>query len=141
MSRPCKTTTRLATLCLASSIVIAAMHSIPKIAEAGDHRQDCAQRLDHFVKELDRLLSLNPRSVDPLQALMDEAFPLKGCDIEDALSKSRQSQYFTGFSEQPTSYVLAFTSAGHFRSAGFNVSFGLLKKSGDSQLPFVAIHK
>jgi hypothetical protein len=123
----------------------------PPQAEAGAagsevvsrEHEECKTRLGNFISELDALLDVNPRSLEPLLSLLQRHFPLKNCDIETAITISRKSKYFASASEQPTSYVIAFTSATPASPpfSGFDVSFGLSKASGDSQYPFAQIHK
>ena len=106
-------------------------------------RNDCRVRLERFIVELDELLEARPSSLEPLLSLLKEHFPLKSCDIEDAIRISKSSKYFASVYEQPTLYVIAFTSAtGSSRPfSAFDISFGLLKQSGDSELPFARVHK
>jgi len=145
----------LASLLLAASISFhgSAVESFapPTKAEAGAAgsegmnrgQEECKARLENFVSELDALLDSNPRSLDPLLSLLERSFPLKNCDIQTAITISRKSKYFASANEQPTSYVIAFTSATSMSLplSGFDGSFGLSKASGDSRLPFAQIHK
>jgi hypothetical protein len=111
-------------------------------SKAVEH-EDCHARLKNFVSELDAFLDSNSRFLDPLLSLLRQHFPLKNCDIETAITISRKSKYFASVAEQPTWYVISFTSAfpGSPPFSGFDVSFALSKASGDSQYPFAQIHK
>jgi hypothetical protein len=145
----------LASLLLAASVSFrgSAVDSFapPTKAQAGAaalevvsrEHEECSVRLGNFVSELDALLDVNPNSLEPLLSLLQRTFPLKNCDIESAITISRKSKYFASASEQPTSYVIAFTSATPTSPpfSGFDVSFGVSKASGDSQYPFAQIHK
>jgi hypothetical protein len=114
-----------------------------KVMDLVGGHEECKTRLENFISELDALLDANPRSLEPLLSLLRQHFPLKNCDIETAITISRKSKYFASASEQPTLYVIAFTSATPTSPpfSGFDVTFGLSKGTGDSRLPFAQIHK
>ncbi len=104
---------------------------------------ECKTRLENFIAELDAILTENPNSLEPLLTLLEKHFPLKNCDVMDAISITSQSRYFTSVEEQPRMYVFSFSNASSTSrsSSGFDVIFGLSKVSGDSQLPFALVHK
>lgn len=95
----------------------------------------CAERLTRFVVELDALLSSDELSVDPYLALLKRYFPVTHCDVQAALAICRQSKYLSGIEEWPKEYGC------FFKASGFKVSFGLLKESGNSELPTAGVNK
>jgi hypothetical protein len=102
----------------------------------------CAARLTQFVGEMDAILVEDPRSVVPLFDLLKKYFPIKGCDVEDAIKICRGSKYFSGISRNVDVDVVVFSSAGFLNPhSGFTVQFGLRRPSGDTELPFAIVNK
>jgi hypothetical protein len=97
-------------------------------------------RLKNFVSELDALLDVNPNSLEPLLGLLQKYFPLKHCDIQNAITIGSKSKYFRGAEESQTKYVFVFSNALSGPFSGFNVLFALVKASGDSEHPFAQVH-
>jgi hypothetical protein len=122
----------------------AAIEAAPQFHDPATH-EECRTRLTIFISKMDELLDSNPPSLDPLLDLLQVYFPLKDCDIESAIAICRQSKYFASVNEQPTRYVISFTSARRwspsFIGRGFNVSFGVSKVLGHSEYPFAQVHK
>src|SRR5947209_19012909 len=56
-------------------------------------KRECSVRMTGFVNQLDKVLSTE-HSVDPVQRLFREYFPLEGCDPDEVVRLCRQSQYF-----------------------------------------------
>ena len=54
---------------------------------------DCAVRLRGFVTELDEVLA-SARTVFVVHDLFKKYLPLEKCDIQEAITISRQSKYF-----------------------------------------------
>jgi len=101
---------------------------------------ECTARLKEFVSELDQLFDNEPPSLVPILALLNKYFPLKSCDIAEALRICRESKHLTIIEEHQDLYVVVFDSR-KGQSSGYNVQFGLLKSSGDSHLPFAKVNK
>jgi hypothetical protein len=101
---------------------------------------ECTARLKEFVSELDQLFDNEPPSLVPVLALLNKYFPLKSCDIAEALRICRESKHLTIIEEHRDMYVVVFDSR-RGQSSGYNVQFGLLKSSGDSDLPFAKVKK
>jgi hypothetical protein len=115
-------------------------------AQEGTSGSNCTVRLQEFIDELDRLLAGNPRSIDPIFALLKTYFPLKACNIEEAIKICRQSRYLVrGFGGQPRDrdrvHTILFSNAGYFGHSGFQVQFSLSKETGDSIYPFALANK
>jgi hypothetical protein len=102
--------------------------------------EECNARMENFVSELDVLLDVNPRSLEPLLSLLQKYFPLKNCDIQNAIVISRKSKYFRGADGGRDRYVFVFSNAFSGPFSGFNVLFSLLKSTGDSEHPFAQVH-
>jgi hypothetical protein len=102
---------------------------------------ECISKLTNFVGALDSLLASNPPSLFPLYDLLKKYFPLERCDVEEAVKISRRSKFLSSVSESWREYVIVFSSASPARPhSGFFISFGLVKASGDSELPFAKVN-
>ena len=110
-------------------------------AGSEDLSSQCSARLENFVKELDQLLTNEPPSVDPFLALLERAFPVTGCNVDEALKVARTSKFLLVIDEWPKAYVIRFGNARTSRHRGFSISFGLLKDTGDSELPSASVNK
>jgi hypothetical protein len=95
---------------------------------------ECTPRYHLFVNELDVILTANPPSIDEIDVLLHKYFPFHGCNTAEILEESRKSKYFLKIEEWPKQYVIVFDSRIDGR-VGYNVSFGLMKDSGDSIYP------
>jgi hypothetical protein len=102
--------------------------------------QDCAGQLRNFVRGLDQLLDKNP-NIYPVLGLLRQYFPVKSCNIPEAVEICRGSKYFDHVSEDRTYYVIAFSSKPSSLSSRIYVQLSLQKDSGDSQLPFAKVKK
>jgi hypothetical protein len=98
-------------------------------------KAQCASRLKNFVVRMDELLSENPKTTPPLFALLKEHFPIKGCDIEEAIAISRQSRYFASVEDNASMFAIWFGTAKLFPDQIFAVTFAIEKKSGDTRFP------
>jgi hypothetical protein len=96
---------------------------------------DCAMQLRNFIQALDQLIDTSP-NIYPLLRLLKQYFPVKNCNIPEAIEICKQSKYFVSADELRTYYVVVFSG-----KAGTYVQFSLRKDSGDSQLPFAKIKK
>jgi hypothetical protein len=65
------------------------------------NRAECEQRMESFVEELDELLTRNPQSIHPFQALLKKYFPVSGCDVNRVLAIIRQSKFLKSVYEGP----------------------------------------
>jgi len=102
---------------------------------SGYPSSDCSTKLHHFVTELDKVLTSNPRSIDPLLSLLNEHLPLRECAIGEVISICRSSRYYIGVGDNVTAYVLSFNSGYVFEGGGFHVQFSIEKEGGNSRLP------
>ena len=83
----------LVLLALANSHPVFASEDQSSEAQKASQKAQCADQLRAFVAEIDQLLP-TVRSSDRLDAAIKRHFPLRGCDIEEALEICRQSKYF-----------------------------------------------
>jgi hypothetical protein len=100
----------------------------------------CATQLKAFISELDELLPV-AKSSDVLQALIARHFPLYGCNVDEAMSISRQSRYFDHINTTYPKDVLIVFRYGIPNGWGFRVSFGLTRPNGNSRLPNAGVDK
>jgi hypothetical protein len=118
-----------------------------KPPEAAEPRAfDCALRLKGFVEELDQVLSNRPRTIHVVRDVSKKYFPLKHCDIQEAITISRRSRYFKRADDMPKYYAIIFDSKPAFpfsysSDLGFYVQFSLWKDSGNSSGPFEKVNK
>jgi hypothetical protein len=107
------------------------------------NQMDCLDRMKEFVSELDALLDKNPPTLDPFLNLLNRTFPLTGCDIEEVVQIAKKSKYFSSPSHNGSVLVFSFSSASRNSGpfSGFDVSFGISKLTGNTELPFAKIHK
>lgn len=105
-------------------------------------QMDCLDRMKEFVPKLDTLLDQNLSTLEPFLSLLKQTFPLTGCDIEEIIRIAKKSKYFISSSHNGSMLVFLFSSAkpnsGPF--SGFDVSFGISKSTGNTELPFAKIH-
>jgi hypothetical protein len=128
-------------LALANSRPISAAEDKTTETERASQKAQCAEQLRAFVAEIDQLLP-TVRSSDRLDAAIKRHFPLRGCDIEEALEICRQSKYFYKFDDSyPKGPVAFFFKYRIPHGWGFEVSFGLTKPAGDSRLPSASVDK
>jgi|SRR4051812_28970970 hypothetical protein len=106
-------------------------------------RMDCLDRMKEFVLELDALLDKNPPTLEPFLDLLKRTFPLTGCDTEKVVQIAKMSKYFSSPSHNGSVLVFSFSSASRNSGpfSGFDVSFGISKLTGNTELPFAKIHK
>jgi hypothetical protein len=106
-------------------------------------QMDCLDRMKEFVSDLDALMDQNPSTLEPFLGLLKRTFPLVECDIEEVTRIAKKSKYFISPSHNGSMLVFFFSSAkpsiGPF--SGFDVSFGISKSTGNTELPFAKIHK
>ncbi len=98
---------------------------------------ECLDRLRSFVTQIDDLME-SSSSIDPLQKVINEHFPLSACDTEQAIAIAKTSKYFDSVSYAQKEVVILFRTNKPGRW-GFKVSFGLKKSTGDSLLPNVMV--
>lgn len=90
---------------------------------------DCMATLEAFVKDIDNVLSKDPRNIIDVTDVLDRHFPIRRCTTEQASSVLRQSRYFRSVSMNgPKMSVYSIASR------EVVVSFGLTD-TGDSELP------
>jgi len=99
---------------------------------------ECSARLQGFIEELEGLLS-REHSVYPIQRLFEKYFPLEGCDPGAVLGLCLKSKYCRDASAHPDIMVIAFDNRPNDPHWGLYVQFGLNRRTGDSQLPFVKV--
>jgi hypothetical protein len=112
--------------------------SVFRLADAGQALQ-CAERLSLFIAELDDRI-VKSENLRPLLQLIQQYFPLRGCQIDQVIEISRRSAYYDRFERHPDVTVFIFRHRIP-NGWGFNVSFGILNASGDSELPAAIIDK
>jgi hypothetical protein len=104
-----------------------------------DSKSRCASQLTGFIAELDKLLAVT-HSSQPINEAIQRSFPLYGCDIDEALTISRQSKYFDHFERHEKDVVVIFLRRNSYGS-GIKVSFGLTIPAGNSELPAAMVEK
>jgi hypothetical protein len=106
-------------------------------------QMDCLDRMKEFVSELDTLLDQNPPTLEPFLSLLNRTFPLTGCDIQEVTRIASKSKYFISPYQNGSMLVFSFSSATAYSGplSGFDVSFGISKSNGNTELPFAKIHK
>jgi len=109
--------------------------------QAVNQQSTCEACLEKFVQELDGILAENPRSVDPLDLLLDRTFPLKNCNVDEALKIVGKSKYFASVEGGRDEYVISFGNARGRPHTGYRIGFSLLKQSGNSNLPYALVNK
>jgi hypothetical protein len=104
---------------------------------------DCLDRMKEFVSELDALLDQNPPTLDPFLSLLKRTFPLLGCDIQGVTRITSKSKYSIPPYQNGSMLVISFSSAKPYSGplSGFDVSFGISRSTGNTELPFAKIHK
>jgi hypothetical protein len=104
---------------------------------------DCQDRMKEFVSDLDALLDQNPPTLEPFLSLLKRTFPLTGCDIQEVTRIASKSKYFISPYQNGSMLVFSFSSATPYSGplSGFDVSFGISKSTGNTELPFAKIHK
>lgn len=101
--------------------------------------KECSSRLQAFISGLDREME-TAKTVDVLQAHIDSAFPLYGCDIDEASQIARRSKYFDQISDYPKGLVIVLRHKVP-NGWGYKVSFGLDRSTGNSITPSAIVEK
>jgi hypothetical protein len=112
--------------------------SVFRLADAG-HALQCAERFSAFIAELDDRI-VKSENLRPLLQLIQQYFPLRGCQIDQVIEISRRSVYYDRFERHPDVTVFIFRHQIP-DGWGFKVSFGILNASGDSELPAAIVDK
>jgi hypothetical protein len=123
-----------------SSDEVATTPSLKNESSKPDDRSnaECALRVAGFIGELDKLLATE-HSVTPIQQLLKKYFPLAGCNADEVLDLCRKSQYFSDVTIRPDSFIISFDGRRWYEHSGIDVQFGIDRRSGNSELPFVVI--
>jgi hypothetical protein len=113
-----------------------------KSVSTTERARGCLQRYGAFVQALDALLARHPSSVTVVHDLINSSFPIKGCNIEEAVEISRRARFFSSVSEDPRYYVIEFNSRGlsGILDPGYRVLIGFSKGTGNSLLPSANIN-
>jgi hypothetical protein len=118
--------------CQYNNVAVAKALEARLIVEVPAERQqepDCVATLEGFVKDIDDVLSKNPRNILDVTDVLDRHFPLRRCTTEQVSSVLRQSRYFRSVSMNgPKMSVYSIASR------EVVVSFGLTD-TGDSEFP------
>jgi hypothetical protein len=85
----------------------------------------CAKKLQGFVESVDELLSKNVLAKEPYKVAMGQYLPATGCTVEEVLSISKTSRFFSPPYEDYASYTIVF------KNADVVVAFGLRKDIGN----------
>lgn len=125
----------LLTMALTQVVLAASLHAEGTPKPSQTESLGCEAKLEKFVIELDELFNSPPRASDPFHELIDRYFPLKHCDAQAVLAIVRKSKYLVQVYETWREYTFSFVAH------GFVVGFGLLKESGDSELPSASAKK
>jgi hypothetical protein len=91
----------------------------------------CAIRLQTFVELIDGLLGRNVVADEPYQTVIRQYLPATGCTVEEVISISKTSRFFSAPYEQHAFYTISF------KNADINVTFGLKKATGNIDYPNV----
>ena len=97
--------------------------------------QACSERITLFVADLDRTLDRKPQGLEDVQRLMNRHFPIKGCDLQHAVSEASRSKYFQNITNQSRLIILSF------EGNGFEISFGIWKETGNTYLESAGVKK
>jgi hypothetical protein len=118
-----------ATVALFCAVAIAIMTSPTRLVANESKASICSTKLQQFVQELDEILIANPASVLAITAVVNRNLFVNGCNVDDAISISKKSKFFSEAYEQYASYTVIF------RSDRFIVTFGLRKDTGNIVFP------
>jgi len=108
------------------------------VGSMADDKSECKLRLEDFVHDLDSMFNAEPPSLIPVLDLLKKYFPVKGCDIPEALNICRQSRYLDVVADQGEAFLVTFASS-RAPHSGYFIQFSLVKGSADSRLPFAKV--
>jgi hypothetical protein len=98
------------------------------------HATLCEERMERFVESIDDLLAKQATKRDFFWAVIRKYLPATGCTVEEVISISKTSKFFTPPFDSPPPYEV-YTIM--FRNSGVKVGFGLKKDTGNTQYPYV----
>jgi hypothetical protein len=101
------------------------------IATSADESQAaiCSDKVRKFVKVMDALLSENPNNVLAFDYPIKKYLSVKSCNVDEVISISKSSRFFSELFEQDTEYSVVFGNK------DFIASFALKKKTGNIEVP------
>jgi hypothetical protein len=89
----------------------------------------CSARVRQFVKEIDVQLGENRDPSIYFEDIIDKYLPAKGCNIDEIILIAKQSKFFWQAYDWGAGYTIGF------RSARFEITFGLQKDTGNIEYP------
>jgi hypothetical protein len=90
----------------------------------------CSAKLRKFVTAIDRIFAEDPGSVEDYYGpIRDYLSGTGGCNVDEVISISKKSKFFSELGEEYTTYVIVFYGN------GVTVSFGLKKNTGNIETP------
>lgn len=89
----------------------------------------CSIKVQQFVQEIDALLNANHSSVFVFDDPIRKHLPVKGCNVDEIISISKQSKFFVEAYDWFPAYTI------FFRNSKFDITFGLRKDTGDIEYP------
>jgi hypothetical protein len=112
---------------LTSTVLVLVVMSIfaPVAAAEQPQATPCAKKLQNFVEWIDELLSKNVLIDERYELGMRLYLPPTGCTVEEVLSTSKTSRFFSPPYEAYGFYTIVF------ENADVVVSFGLRKETGN----------
>jgi hypothetical protein len=96
----------------------------------------CRGRVELLVLNLDRVLT-EARSIDQVNNLLKQYFPISGCDAKEVERICRRSRFFHASDDsQAGMRIFVFDTRPDDLHRGLYVQFGLKTSTGESSLPF-----
>jgi hypothetical protein len=119
---------------LTTSLVAACLLLVALVTPAtadGAKGEECAAKVRDFARDLDYVMSLEQRSTNPLNNILQKYFPTEGCRVDEAIAIARQSKFFWETYETVTDIGV------HFRNETLKAGFGVERESGNIVRPYV----
>ncbi len=117
-------------IALVYALLIASNLSATDLSAYESSTARCSANIRKFVEAIDLLLTERPRSIeayyDPIRTYL---VGTRGCNVDEVISISKNSKFFSELGEQYTTYVIVF------QSKSVVVSFGLKKDTGNIETP------
>jgi len=89
----------------------------------------CADKVRKFVEVMDTLLSEKPSNIHAFDYPIQKYLSVNSCNVDEVISISKGSKFFSELFEQDTEYSVVFGSK------EFIASFALKKKTGNIEVP------
>jgi hypothetical protein len=94
----------------------------------------CEEKMERFVESIDDLLAKQIAKREVYRAVIRKYLPETGCTVEEVISISKTSRFFTPPFDFPPPFEVYLIM---FRNSGVEVGFGLKKDNGNTELPYV----